>query len=58
MSYSADVVCSKDKNADDVVTEHPEGEKVRGTRIEDREELLEGDNDEYLDNEMLEPCVK
>ena len=53
----ADVVCSKDKYADDVSTDYPEEVSVSEIRIEVREELLEGDNDKYLDNEMLEPCV-
>ena len=53
----ADIVCSKDKNADNVTTEHPEEIRVSEIRIEVREELLEEDNDEYLDIEVLEPCV-
>ena len=53
----ADVVCSKHKNADYVATSHPEEVRGSETRIEVREELLEGDNVEYLDNKMLKPCV-
>ena len=47
----------KDKNADDIATEYTEEAMVSETRIDVREELFEGKNDEYLDNEMLEPCI-
>ena len=49
--------CCKDKNADDIATEYTEEASVSETRIDVREELFEGENDEYLDNEMLEPCI-
>ena len=48
---------TKNYIADDIVTEYTEEARVSETRIDVREELFEGENDEYLDNEMLEPCI-